>query len=152
MPDGRVVVVIDPADPLAMLPGGTVETTDASPEATLVREAAEEAQLTLPLGRIERLGWVYDATGAVHGGIGECARLRLAAPITAVGPSATDPASGRRYARLLATPEQAAALHGWGDHGYQQAAQAARLAHEQWDIPLAARSPITEIPTEGIGR
>ncbi|MFE6490714.1 NUDIX domain-containing protein [Streptomyces sp. NPDC057748] len=152
MPDGRVVVVIDPADPLAMLPGGTVETTDASPEAALVREAAEEAQLTLPLGRIERLGWVYDATGAVHGGIGECARLRLAAPITAIGPSATDPASGRRYARLLATPEQAAALLGWGDQGYQQATQAARLAHEQWGTPLAAPSPITEIPTEGTGR
>ncbi|MFF2963278.1 hypothetical protein ACFVT1_31145 [Streptomyces sp. NPDC057963] len=78
-------------------------------------------------------------------------RLRWAAPITAVGPSAIDPASGRRYARLLATPEQAAALLGWGDQGCQQAAQAARLAHEQWGIPLAAPSPITDIPAEGIG-
>ncbi|MEV1042992.1 NUDIX domain-containing protein [Streptomyces sp. NPDC050204] len=143
--------MIDPADPLAMLPGGTVEATDASPEAALVREAVEEAQLTLAPGRVERLGWVYDATGDVYGGIGECARLRLAAPITGVGPSTIDPASGRRFARLLATPEQAAALLGWGDQGYQQAARAARLAHERWGIPLAAPSPITEIPGEGIG-
>ncbi|WP_326742730.1 NUDIX hydrolase [Streptomyces sp. NBC_01768] len=150
-PDGRVVLVIDPADPLAMLPGGTVEATDASPEAALVREAVEEAQLTLAPGRIERLGWVYDATGDVYGGIGECARLRLAAPITGVGPSTIDPASGRLFARLLATPAQAAALLGWGDQGYQQAAQAARLAHERWGIPLAAPCPITEIPGEGIG-
>ncbi|MFJ2272231.1 NUDIX domain-containing protein [Streptomyces sp. NPDC087849] len=152
MPDGRVVLVIDPTEPLATLPGGTVEPADASPEAALVREATEEAQLTLAPGKIERLGWVYDATGDVYGGIGECARLRLAAPITAVGPSATDPASGRQFARLLAAPEQAAALLGWGDQGYQQAAQAARLAHERWGIPPAAPSPITELPAEGIAR
>lgn len=96
------MLVIDPEDPLAMLPGGTVEPTDASPEAALVREAAEEAQLTL--GEVERLGWVYDAAGEVYGGIGECARLRLAAPITGAGPSLVDPATGRQFARLLATP------------------------------------------------
>lgn len=150
VPDGRVVLVIDPAEPLATLPGGTVEPTDASPEAALVREAAEEAQLTLARGKAERLGWVYDATGDVYGGIGECARLRLAAPITAAGPSAIDPASGRQFARLLVAPEQAAALLGWGDQGYQQAAQAARLARKQWGIPLAVPSPITELPSEGI--
>ncbi|MFE7359161.1 NUDIX domain-containing protein [Streptomyces sp. NPDC057543] len=149
-PDGRVVLVIDSAEPLATLPGGTVELTDASPEAALAREAAEEAQLTLAQGKAERLGWVYDATGDVYGGIGECARLRLAAPITSVGPSAIDPASGRQFARLLAAPEQAAALLGWGDQGYQQAAQAAHLARKQWGIPLAVPSPITELPAEGI--
>lgn len=146
-PDGRVVLVIDPAEPLAVLPGGTVEPTDASPEAALVREAAEEAQLTL--GEVERLGWVYDATGEVYGGIGECARLRLAAPITGAGPSLVDPASGRRFARLLATPDQAAALLGWGEQGYQQAEQAARIAMTRWGIPLAAPSPITELPPKG---
>ncbi|MGW4572953.1 NUDIX domain-containing protein [Streptomyces tendae] len=51
-----------------MLPGGTVETTDATPEDTLHREAAEEAQLTLtdPV----RLGRVLDKPGEVHGGMG----------------------------------------------------------------------------------
>lgn len=145
VPDGRVVLVVDPADPLAVLPGGTVEPTDASPEDALVREAEEEAQLTL--GEVARLGWVYDATGEVYGGIGACARLRLAARVTAVGPSAVDPALGRRLVRLLATPEQAAALLGWGAQGYEQARLAARTAHARWGIPLAAPAPITELPT-----
>lgn len=130
-----------------MLPGGTVESTGASPEAALVREAAEEAQLTL--GEVERLGWVYDATGEVYGGIGECARLRLAAPITGAEPSLVDPASGRRFARLLATPHQAVALLGWGEQGYHQAEHAARIARSRWGIPLAAPSPITELPSQG---
>ncbi|MFJ3363594.1 NUDIX hydrolase [Streptomyces anthocyanicus] len=66
VPDGRVVLVADlgPRGALPMLPGGTVESTDATPEDTLHREAAEEAQLTLadPV----RLGWVLDQTGEVH--------------------------------------------------------------------------------------
>ncbi|MFI6729130.1 NUDIX domain-containing protein [Streptomyces atratus] len=113
-PDGRVVLVIDPAEPLVVLPCGTVEPTDASPGAALVREAAEEAQLPLAPGKVERLGWVYDATSDVGGGIGECAQLRLAAPITAADPSAIDPAGDRRFARLLVPAEQ----------GLQQADQA----------------------------
>jgi 8-oxo-dGTP pyrophosphatase MutT (NUDIX family) len=60
VPDGRVVLVADPGPrgALPMLPGGTVEKTDATPEDTLRREAAEEAQLTLtdPV----RLGWVLE--------------------------------------------------------------------------------------------
>ncbi|MFF2963277.1 NUDIX domain-containing protein [Streptomyces sp. NPDC057963] len=42
---------VDRCLPLAILPGGTVEATGASPEAALVREAAEEAQLTLAPGK-----------------------------------------------------------------------------------------------------
>ena len=150
VPDGRVVLVVDPADPLAMLPGGTVEATDASPEAALAREAVEEAQLTL--GPAERLGWAHDATGEVYGGIGPCARLRLAAPVTAVGPSAVDPATGRRFVRLLAAPEQAAALLGFGEQGFRQAEQAARLAEDRWGIPRAVPSPVVELSgTRGVG-
>ncbi|GJF24991.1 NUDIX domain-containing protein [Streptomyces sp. HO565] len=69
VPDGRVVLVADPGlrGALPMLPGGTGEKTDATPEDTLHREAAEEAQLTLtdPV----RLGWVLDETGEVYGGV-----------------------------------------------------------------------------------
>ncbi|MGW0770650.1 NUDIX domain-containing protein [Streptomyces sp. NPDC002676] len=94
VPDGRVVVVADPGPrgALPMLPGGTVETTDATPEDILYREAAEEAQLTLadPV----RLGWVLEETGEIYGGVGPNARLRLAARVTAVGPAAVDPATG----------------------------------------------------------
>ncbi|MFM9607246.1 NUDIX hydrolase [Streptomyces niveiscabiei] len=149
-PDGRVVVVADPGPhgALPMLPGGTVESTDATPEDTLHREAAEEAQLTLadPV----RLGWVLDETGEVYGGVGPNARLRLAARVTSVGPAALDPATGRPFARLLTTPAQAAALLGWGPPGARQARLAARTAHERWGLPAPRPSAVEEIPAEGM--
>ncbi|MEU0843938.1 NUDIX domain-containing protein [Streptomyces sp. NPDC005962] len=145
VPDGRVVLVVDPKNRLPALPGGTIEAADTSPEDTLCREAVEEAQATI--GEPVRLGWVYDATGEVYGGIGPCARLRLAAPVTSVGPAAVDPATGRTFARLLATPDQAAALLGWGEPGYQQAELAARLAEDRWGIPRPTPAPITELPS-----
>ncbi|MEU9230345.1 NUDIX hydrolase [Streptomyces massasporeus] len=134
---------------LPMLPGGTVENTDATPEDTLHREAAEEAQLTLadPV----RLGWVLDETGEVYGGVGPNARLRLAAPVTAIEPAAVDPAAGHPFARLLATPAQAAALLGWGPPGTRQAQLAADAAREQWGLPTARTAAIEEIPAEGSG-
>ncbi|MFH9474417.1 NUDIX hydrolase [Streptomyces globisporus] len=150
VPDGRIVLVADPAPrgALPMLPGGTVEKTDTKPEATLHREAAEEAQLTLtdPV----RLGWVLDETGEVYGGVGPNARLRLAARITAIGPTAVDPATGRPFARLLATPAQAAALLGWGPPGERQAQLAAETARERWSLPAARTAAIEEIPAEGM--
>ncbi|MEU9613599.1 NUDIX hydrolase [Streptomyces sp. NPDC048209] len=150
VPDGRVVLVADPGPrgALPMLPGGTVESTDATPEDTLHREAAEEAQLTLtdPV----RLGWVLDETGEVYGGLGPNARLRLATRVTAIGPTAVDPATGHPFARLLATPAQAAALLGWGPPGARQAQLAVDTARERWGLPAAARAAIEEIPAEGM--
>jgi 8-oxo-dGTP pyrophosphatase MutT (NUDIX family) len=150
MADGRVVLVADPGPrgALPMLPGGTVEDTDPTPETTLSREAAEEAQLTLtdPV----RLGWVLDETGEVYGGVGPNARLRLAARITDLGPAAVDPATGRPFARLLATPAQTAALLGWGPPGARQARLAAETARERWGLPTARPIPIEEIPAEGM--
>ncbi|MFE8018038.1 NUDIX domain-containing protein [Streptomyces antibioticus] len=150
VPDGRVVVVADPGPrgALPMLPGGTVEGTDATPEDTLHREAAEEAQLTLadPV----RLGWVLDETGEVYGGVGPNARLRLAARVTAIGPAAVDPATGHPFARLLTAPAQAAALLGWGPPGARQARLAMETARERWGLPAARPVAIEEIPTEGM--
>ncbi|MFF4822655.1 NUDIX domain-containing protein [Streptomyces sp. NPDC001312] len=150
VPDGRVVLVADPGPrgALPMLPGGTVEKTDPTPEYTLHREATEEAQLTLtdPV----RLGWVLDETGEVYGAVGPNARLRLAARVTAIGPAAVDPATGHHFARLLATPAQAAALLGWGPPGARQALLAAKTAREQWGLPTARPGAIEEIPAEGI--
>ncbi|MFE6764530.1 NUDIX hydrolase [Streptomyces sp. NPDC057689] len=150
VPDGRVVLVADPGPrgALPMLPGGTVESTDATPEDTLRREAAGEAQLTLadPV----RLGWVLDETGKVYGGAGPNARLRLAARVTAIGPAAVDPATGRPFARLIATPAQAAALLGWGPPGSRQAQLSVDTARERWGLPDAARAAVEEIPAEGM--
>jgi 8-oxo-dGTP pyrophosphatase MutT (NUDIX family) len=150
VPDGRVVLVADPGPQgaLPMLPGGTVETADTTPEDTLHREAAEEAQLALadPV----RLGWVLDETGEIYGGVGPNARLRLAARVTAIGPAAVDPATGHPFARLLATPAQAAALLGWGPPGARQAQLAADTAHQRWGLPTARTAVIEEIPAEGM--
>ncbi|GGW40109.1 NUDIX hydrolase [Streptomyces galilaeus] len=150
VPDGRVVLVADPGPKgsLPMLPGGTVEKTDTPPEDTLHREAAEEAQLTLadPV----RLGWVLDETGEVYGGVGPNARLRLAARVTGIGPATVDPATGRSFARLLATPTQAAALLGWGPPGARQAQLAAETAQTRWGLPTAHPTEIEEVPAEGM--
>ncbi|MFG3384201.1 NUDIX domain-containing protein [Streptomyces sp. NPDC047999] len=150
VPDGRIVLVTDPGPrgALPMLPGGTVESTDAAPEDALHREAAEEAQLTLadPV----RLGWVLDETGEVYGGVGPNARLRLAARVTAIGPAAVDPATGRPFARLLATPTQAAALLGWGPPGARQAQLAVDTARKRWGLPTAQPAAVEEIPAEGM--
>ncbi|QJS99842.1 NUDIX hydrolase [Streptomyces asoensis] len=150
VPDGRVVLVADPGPrgALPMLPGGTVEKADTTPEDTLHREAVEEAQLTLtdPV----RLGWVLDETGEVYGGVGPNARLRLAARVTEIGPAAVDPATGHPFARLLATPAQAAALLGWGPPGARQALLAAETARQRWGFPTAGRTVIEEVPAEGM--
>lgn len=150
VPDGRVVLVADPSPrgALPMLPGGTVERTDTTPEDTLHREAAEEAQLTLtdPV----RLGWVLDETGEVYGGVGPNARLRLAARVTDIGPATVDPATGHPFARLLATPAQAAALLGWGPPGARQARLAAETARERWGLPTARPTAIDEVPAKGM--
>ncbi|WP_331751762.1 NUDIX hydrolase (plasmid) [Streptomyces sp. NBC_00723] len=150
VPDGRVVLVADPGPlgALPMLPGGTVEKTDATPEDSLHREAAEEAQLTLtdPV----RLGWVLDETDEDYGGVGPNARLRLAARVTEIGPAAVDPATGHPFARLLTTPAQAAALLGWGPPGAQRAQLAAETARERWGLPTACPAAIEEIPAEGM--
>ncbi|MEU7339636.1 NUDIX hydrolase [Streptomyces sp. NPDC007074] len=148
VPDGRVVADPDPTGALPMLPSGTIETTEATPEDTVHREAAEEAQLTLadPV----RLGWVLDETGEVYGGVGPNARLRLAARVTAIGPAVADPATGRTFARLLATPAQAAALLGWGPPGARQAQLAAGTARARWGLPIARPAAIEEVPMEGM--
>ncbi|MFG2153191.1 NUDIX hydrolase [[Kitasatospora] papulosa] len=141
VPDARVILVADPGPrgALPMLPGGTVAKADATPEDTLHREAAEEAQLTL--GDPVHLGWVLDETGEVYGRVGPNARLRLAARVTAIGPAAVDPATGRPFARLLATPAQAAALLGWGPPGARQAQLAVETARERWGLPSARAAP-----------
>ncbi|WP_329127457.1 NUDIX hydrolase [Streptomyces sp. NBC_01465] len=150
VPDGRVVLVADPGPrgALPMLPGGTVEMTVRSPEVSLHREAAEEAQHTLndPV----RLGWVLDEAGEVFGGVGPSARLRLAARVTGIGPAAVDLATGRPFARLLATPAQAAALLGWGSPGARQAQLAAETAQERWALPVARPAAIEEFRAEGM--
>lgn len=135
-PDGRVLVLLEPDTGAACLPGGSPEREDGGdPEATLAREAREEAAAELT--RTMYLGYLSDPSEP-------CARVRYAAALTSVGPSPVDPATGRTYVRILATPEQALEFFDWGPHAAEQL-QAAHQARALLGIPRAAHQPVTEL-------
>ncbi|MGX1909337.1 hypothetical protein ACWIID_10775 [Streptomyces phaeochromogenes] len=150
VPDGRCVVLIDTEDWWPLLPGGTVEqlADGGDPVATLKREAVEQAQVSCV--DPQYLGYVYDDEGAVHGGIDPCARVRMAARVTQIGPAAPDPATGRMLLRLLAPAQQAVELFGWGEQAHLHAAAAERLAIERWGQRPAPGATVSEIPAAGV--
>ncbi|PCG87199.1 NUDIX hydrolase [Streptomyces sp. WZ.A104] len=135
-PDGRVLVLLEPDTGAACLPGGTPEPEDrADPETTLIREAREEAAAELT--RTRYLGYLSEP--------GEpCARVRYAAALTSLGPTTADPATGRTYVRILATPEQAVEFFDWGPPAAEQL-QAVHQARGLLGIPRAGRQPVTEL-------
>ncbi|WP_424892263.1 NUDIX hydrolase [Streptomyces sp. XH2] len=138
--DGRVLVLIGQDTGSACLPGGTVEPADhGDPARTLRREAWEEARLRIsdPL----YLGYLHDDTTGRH-----CTRARYAAVITDWEPPSLDEATGQTYARLLATPEQAAQLFDWDSQAALQLA-AVHAARDKLGLPAPARQPLTELPS-----
>ncbi|MFE7561600.1 hypothetical protein [Kitasatospora sp. NPDC057500] len=146
-PDGRVLTLVNPKDGIVSLPGGSLEPEDAGdPGSALAREAGEEAQAMI--GTAYYLGYLYDRVGSANGG-NECARVRMAAALRAVGPSAPDPASGRHYRRLLVAPGLAVELLGWGAPGLRQARAAVTTAVRWLGVPEAANETIEELPADG---
>ncbi|MBT2404207.1 NUDIX domain-containing protein [Streptomyces sp. ISL-87] len=122
-----------------------------------VRE--HSAWMFAPDGRVLLL--IARATGAVHlphptaepaaGAVplgyrseDQGVHARAAARLTAVSPAA-DPA----YARLLATPEQVRELSDWGPAGLHELA-AVHAARAHLALPTPTRTPLTELPQEGI--
>ncbi|MFD0350028.1 hypothetical protein ACFQ0M_36415 [Kitasatospora aburaviensis] len=140
----------DPGQPQGrhrLLPGGSLEPEDGGdPGSALAREAAEEAQASI--GTPYYLGYLYDRVGSANNGH-ECARVRMAAVLRAVGPSAPDPASGRHYRRLLVAPGLAVELLGWGAPGLRQARAAVATAVRWLGVPAAANEEIEELPVAG---
>ncbi|MBV7672476.1 NUDIX hydrolase [Streptomyces halstedii] len=141
-PDGRVLVLLDPANGAACLPGGTPEPEDdQDPAATLIREAVEEASAHISAPVL--LGHLPDQEHSA----GPRSRVRMAAALTYVGPSRPDPATGQTYVRALATPEQVVELFNWGPGAADQLnavhRERARLA-----LPHAPRQPITPVTDE----
>ncbi|MEU1232345.1 NUDIX hydrolase [Streptomyces sp. NPDC005828] len=135
-PDGRVLVLLEPDTGAACLPGGTPEPEDdGDPEATLVRETREEAAAELT-GAVY-LGYLSDPDEP-------CARVRYAAALERIGAPPVDPATGRTYIRVLATPEQAVELFDWGPAAADQL-RAVHRARALLRIPRAAHRPITEL-------
>ncbi|MEU8544113.1 NUDIX hydrolase [Streptomyces sp. NPDC048717] len=136
-PDGRVLVLLDPDTGAACLPGGAPEPADRGDlVATVCREAAEEAAARLT--GITYIGHLPDP------GQG-CLRVRYAARLDGLGPSAADPATGRTYLRVLATPEQALFLFDWGPVDGAAQLAAAHRARGLLRIPRAAPRPVTEL-------
>ncbi|MCZ0204463.1 NUDIX hydrolase [Streptomyces sp. UMAF16] len=138
-PDGRVLTLLDPANGAACLPGGTPEPQDqGDPATTLTREVAEEAAARISDPVL--LGYLPDE----HASSGPCARVRMAARLTDVGPSRPDPATGQTYVRALATPEQVTELFDWGPGAADQL-QAVHQARSLLRIPKAAHQPVSEL-------
>ncbi|WP_354643227.1 NUDIX domain-containing protein [Kitasatospora camelliae] len=146
-PDGRVLTLVNPKDGIVSLPGGSLEPEDeGDPGAALAREAGEEARAVI--GRPHYLGYLYDRVGSANGGH-ECARVRMAAALYGVGPTAPDPASGRHYRRLLVAPGLAVELLGWGLPGLRQARVAVAAAVRYLGVPASANEAIEELPPGG---
>ncbi|MGQ0840306.1 NUDIX hydrolase [Actinokineospora sp.] len=142
-PDGRVVLYVDDSGRIG-LPGGTLEAFEhRDPTAAAVREVREETQIDIadPV----YLGYVLDRRPR-----GPVARVRMAATITAIGPSATDPATGTVHRRLLVPPRLIAELCGWGA-GADRQTEAAIAAAKTLGIGEPEGAPIEEIPADGSG-
>ncbi|MFF7705418.1 NUDIX domain-containing protein [Streptomyces lydicus] len=138
-PDGRVLVLLDPTNGAACLPGGTPEPQDrGDPVATLTREAAEEAAALTSAPVL--LGHLSDQEHSSR----PCARVRMAAALTSVGPSRPAPATGPTYVRALATPEQVLELFNWGPSAADQLS-AVHRERARLRLPRAPRQPLTLI-------
>ncbi|MGW8378037.1 NUDIX hydrolase [Streptomyces sp. ODS28] len=144
-PDGRVVVYLDENGGIG-LPGGTLEDFEhRAPAAAAVREVHEETSIRIsgPL----HLGYVLDQ----RPGDAPVARVRLAAAIDAIGPSAPDPATGTVHRRLLVPPQLIAGLCGWGAGAGEQTRAALEAAAKLGITPARAEDEVTEIPADGSG-
>jgi len=129
-PDGRVLLLED--DGHYNLPGGKPE-NDESFTDTLIREAKEEAQVTI--ASIGYLGYqLIDIPEAF-------AQVRLVALVDGIEHAAPDPSTGRQYRRLWVPPTTANEFLDWGGSGDGQIAgamaAASRLGVSWSGTPLA---------------
>lgn len=108
-PDGRVLLLEDEGQ--YSLPGGRPENGETFSE-TLVREAAEEVQVTITSPKY--LGYQLIAADV------EFTQVRLVALIGQILPSAPDPSTGRKYSRLWVPPSDSNDLLNWGESGEEQ--------------------------------
>ncbi|MFJ6795189.1 NUDIX domain-containing protein [Streptomyces sp. NPDC091268] len=104
----------------------------------LIARATGEARLPPP------------TAGATAGGVplGYRYEARRAHPRTAARLTALPPGPDPAYARLLATPEQVRELSDWGLAGHAELA-ALHAARARLALPVATRTPLTELPDHG---
>ncbi|WP_017609512.1 NUDIX hydrolase [Nocardiopsis xinjiangensis] len=132
----RVVVLRDTHIGSWNLPGGTPEEVDGGDRvATLVREVAEEVQVTItdPV----YLGYQQVA----RPGRAPYAQLRMAARLDRLDARAPDPDNGRVHVRCLCPVSEAAELLGWGPPAAPQIKCAAVTA-VAWGLPVGSPAPV----------
>jgi 8-oxo-dGTP pyrophosphatase MutT (NUDIX family) len=136
---GRVLVQDRVREQRFLLAGGKSEMDDPDWAFTLIREAAEESQVTVARDSIVYLGHqVVTGDAQVPG---PYVQVRLFGTIDAFEPPAPDPDSGHVYRRLLTSIPRAAGLLAWGRAGELQSYAAARAAR---DIGLPVDRPAAE--------
>ena len=99
---------------------------------TLQRECMEEAQVTL--SRITYLGFVRVSEHHHGRSVPEYAQVRMVALLDRILNHATDPATGRTYARLMMVPRKAASALNWGSHGFAQIQAATDVLIKEYGI------------------
>ncbi|MCX5215775.1 hypothetical protein OG689_42235 [Kitasatospora sp. NBC_00240] len=134
-PDGRVLLLHDPATGRTGLPGGA---GGEDPMMALGAVAATTAQATLSQDR-EVFG---------HHLIGDEATASVAARLRVVGPLVPAPCAPMPI-RLLAAPEQARELVPDAAVTHFELQAVMHLAHSEFELPAADRRPVTEIPSTG---
>ena len=110
--------------------GGTPELFDKDREATLRREFLEEVNTTLKKD-VYLVGYQYIDE---ENGKPAYAQMRYTALIDNIGKVQPDPDNGETYERILATPQEAIDLLGWGEVGKLQIEEAVRIAKEKFNI------------------
>lgn len=135
---GRVLVQDRVHEGKFLLPGGKRDLADLDWAHTLIREAAEESQVTVGRNSIAYLGHqVVTGDPQVSG---PYAQVRLFGAIEAFGSPARDPDGGHVYRRLMTSIPRAADLLVWGLPGELQA-QAAERAGLRFGLPMSAPAP-----------
>jgi 8-oxo-dGTP diphosphatase len=130
---GRVLVVDDEGS--FSLPGGKPEPADQDLAVTLVREAFEESQVRV--GATAYLGYQeVRRPGRVS-----YAQVRMTGVIEEFAPRGPDPEGGRLYRRLMTSLGTVPAILGWGLPGVLQSRAAARVAQQEWGLPVNAPDP-----------
>lgn len=109
--DGQILLLDDESK--FNLPGGRPENEESMSE-TLIREAEEEAQVTIK--SINYLGYQLIADTE------EFAQVRLVCQLDEYFRSKADPSTGRIYSRLWVPPVHANNLLHWGESGDRQIA------------------------------
>lgn len=128
-------VLVQDDDGWFNLPGGKPEPGDADLMDTLVREAAEESQVTVSDS-------AYLGYQEVHRpGRSPYAQVRMVGLIASFEPRRPDPDGGRIYRRLMTSLAQAPHVLGWGEPAVAQTAIAARVAEQVWGLAVGSPEP-----------